>query len=181
MPNQQEAPLCFTCGTKMRPAGSCFVCEGCGSTQSMLQFVELTREMMKPSYVGDINFLLPQLSKSAELITMEWLDYMFDYGTRLFVALDNDKIVGTVLLAAPMVIFVGQKDWIEDVVVDQSYRRRGIATALMEMAHKVSRERGAKSVNLTSNPDRGGARQMYGDMGYELRDTGVFRLMLLPK
>ncbi|MGW5358806.1 vitamin B12-dependent ribonucleotide reductase [Actinopolymorpha pittospori] len=27
-----DAPLCFTCGTKMRPAGSCFVCEGCGST-----------------------------------------------------------------------------------------------------------------------------------------------------
>ena len=28
----QDAPLCFTCGTKMRPAGSCYVCEGCGST-----------------------------------------------------------------------------------------------------------------------------------------------------
>ena len=27
-----DAPLCMNCGTKMRPAGSCFVCEGCGST-----------------------------------------------------------------------------------------------------------------------------------------------------
>ncbi len=27
-----DAPLCVTCGTKMRPAGSCYVCEGCGST-----------------------------------------------------------------------------------------------------------------------------------------------------
>jgi ribonucleoside-diphosphate reductase alpha chain len=27
-----DAPLCLTCGTKMRPAGSCYVCEGCGST-----------------------------------------------------------------------------------------------------------------------------------------------------
>ena len=27
-----DAPLCMTCGTKMRPAGSCYVCEGCGST-----------------------------------------------------------------------------------------------------------------------------------------------------
>jgi ribonucleoside-diphosphate reductase alpha chain len=27
-----DAPLCFTCGTTMRPAGSCYVCEGCGST-----------------------------------------------------------------------------------------------------------------------------------------------------
>jgi len=28
----QDAPMCVTCGTKMRPAGSCYVCEGCGST-----------------------------------------------------------------------------------------------------------------------------------------------------
>ncbi|MBB5909435.1 vitamin B12-dependent ribonucleotide reductase [Actinoalloteichus hymeniacidonis] len=27
-----DAPLCFTCGTKMRPSGSCYLCEGCGST-----------------------------------------------------------------------------------------------------------------------------------------------------
>ncbi len=27
-----DAPLCLTCGSKMRPAGSCYVCEGCGST-----------------------------------------------------------------------------------------------------------------------------------------------------
>ena len=29
---EADAPLCMTCGTKMRPAGSCYVCEGCGST-----------------------------------------------------------------------------------------------------------------------------------------------------
>ncbi len=27
-----DAPLCFSCGIKMRPSGSCYVCEGCGST-----------------------------------------------------------------------------------------------------------------------------------------------------
>ena len=27
-----DSPLCMTCGTKMRPAGSCYVCEGCGCT-----------------------------------------------------------------------------------------------------------------------------------------------------
>jgi ribonucleoside-diphosphate reductase alpha chain len=30
--SKADAPLCMTCGTKMRPAGSCYVCEGCGST-----------------------------------------------------------------------------------------------------------------------------------------------------
>ncbi len=32
MGHSADAPLCFTCGTKMRRAGSCYVCEGCGST-----------------------------------------------------------------------------------------------------------------------------------------------------
>ena len=32
MGSSADAPLCMNCGTKMRPAGSCFVCEGCGST-----------------------------------------------------------------------------------------------------------------------------------------------------
>ena len=27
-----DAPLCMTCGTKMRPSGSCYACEGCGNT-----------------------------------------------------------------------------------------------------------------------------------------------------
>ena len=27
-----DAPLCYSCGSKMQPAGSCYVCEGCGST-----------------------------------------------------------------------------------------------------------------------------------------------------
>ena len=32
MGREVDAPLCMTCGTKMRPSGSCYVCEGCGST-----------------------------------------------------------------------------------------------------------------------------------------------------
>ena len=35
-----DTPLCFTCGTKMRPAGSCYVCEGCGSTSGCTDVVE---------------------------------------------------------------------------------------------------------------------------------------------
>src|SRR5690606_32458013 len=113
-------------------------------TEEKLQYKEFTKKMIEPSHVDDLNRLLPQLSSSAKEVDIDWLDYMFENGTRMFVALDDDKIVGTVLLA-PMVILVGQKDWIEDVIVDKDYRRRGIATILMEMAHEVSRDRGAKS------------------------------------
>jgi len=68
--------------------------------------MELSKELIEPSHIDDINGLLPQLSSSASPVTAEWLDYMFDNGTRLFAAIDEGKIVGTVLLA-PMVIFVG--------------------------------------------------------------------------
>lgn len=172
---EQKAPLCATCGTKMYPAGSHYICQSCGWVTAMLQFRELFENAMKPSYVDDINNLLPQLSTSAQPLTAERLNYVFASGTRVFAAFDGDKIVGTVLLCT-MVILVGRKDWIEDVVVDGNYRRRNIATVLMEMAHRVSRERGAKSINLTSNPERGGARKLYGDMGYVERNTGIFRL-----
>jgi ribonucleoside-diphosphate reductase alpha chain len=44
-----DAPLCLTCGTKMRPAGSCYVCEGCGSTSgcslSRHPYATLKREL----------------------------------------------------------------------------------------------------------------------------------------
>ena len=36
--------MCFTCGTKMRPAGSCYVCEGCGAHQR-LQLMQMVTEM----------------------------------------------------------------------------------------------------------------------------------------
>lgn len=178
MKTEPKVPSCNICGTEMHPAGSVFVCKTCGSTAATLQFKELTKEnVLTVSHVNDINSLLPQLSKSASPLTLERLNELFDNGTRVFVALDGDKIIGTVLLCT-MVILVGRKDWIEDVVVDDNYRRRGVATVLMEMAHEVSRARGAKSINLTSKPDRDGARNMYGDMGYVERNTGVFRLEL---
>lgn len=139
-----------------------------------LRYAELQRDMVTQGILEDINHLLPQLSSSAPKCTPEWLDYLFDNGTKIFAAFDGDKLVGTVLLS-PMVILVGQKDWIEDVVVDNDYRRMGIASRLMDMAEEVSRAGGAKSINLTSNPDRGGARKMYGDRGYAVRDTGLFR------
>jgi GNAT superfamily N-acetyltransferase len=138
-------------------------------------FGELTADMIGQQVVDDINVLLPQLSTSAKPVTTSWLYEVVGSGTRIFVAWSGEHIVGTVLLS-PMKILVGQKDWIEDVVVDHHYRGQGIMGRLMDMAEEVSRNRAAKSVNLTSNPERGPARAGYTKRGYELRNTGVYRL-----
>jgi len=146
-------------------------------TLNPIEYKELTIRNTSPRMVDDLNRLLRQLSSSAKPVTETWLWYMFDSGTRLFAAFYDGRIIGTVLLT-PMVILVGQKDWIEDVVVDEAFRGNGVSSKLMGMAEKASKEQGVKSVNLTSNPTRGGARKMYEDRGYVLRDTGVFRLTL---
>lgn len=145
--------------------------------EAELRYMELTKGMVTPGFLADINNLLLQLSPGVRPCTNEWLNRMFDNGTRLFVTVDVNRIVGMVSLL-PVITLGGQKDWIEDVVVDEDYHRLGIASQLMSMAERASRERGAESINLTSNPSREGARRMYTRRGFELRDTGVFRLKL---
>lgn len=141
--------------------------------------IEIEHVRAQSSWIDDLNRLLPQLSSSSLPIDDDRLKALQMADTRIFAALaaENDArhIVGVVLLCRTELL-VGTKDWIEDVVVDEAYRRRGISSRLMDLAERASFETGAKSLNLTSNPDRGPARKMYEDRGYKLRDTGVFRL-----
>jgi GNAT superfamily N-acetyltransferase len=139
-----------------------------------IDYKELTVSMVNSERVEDINRLIIQLAPQAKPCTEAWLHQVLSSGTRIFVAYDDKRIVGTVLLCSENIL-VGKKYWIEDVVIDLEYARRGIATHLMDMTEEASRLDGAKSINLTSAPDREGARQLYNKRGYVLRETGVFR------
>lgn len=144
---------------------------------SELHYVELKKDMIDQQAVYDINELLPQLSTHPpeEGIRADWLEQVFDAGTHVFAAFDGETIIGTVLLC-PMVIFMGKKFWIEDVVTDEDYRGRGIAERLMEMAIQVAKEEGAKNINLTSKAAREAAHRLYLKLGFVIRDdTVVFR------
>jgi len=68
----------------------------------------------------------------------------------------------------------GLRSIIEDVIVDESMRRRGIGEALMRRAIDLARELGAEGVALTSNPARAAANQLYQTMGFELRKTNPY-------
>ncbi len=48
----------------------------------------------------------------------------------------------------------GKKSWVEDVVVDDVYRRNGIGKSLMEFAIQSTKEKKATTLMLTSNPAR---------------------------
>ena len=72
----------------------------------------------------------------------------------------------------------GTRAWIEDVVVDEAARGSGMGAALNQAALDHARLRGAKTVDLTSRPSREAANRLYQRLGFEPRETNVYRLTL---
>jgi ribosomal protein S18 acetylase RimI-like enzyme len=123
--------------------------------------------------------LVPQLSQTAAAPTEDELATIVSSPvTRLLLARDEGgSIVGTLTLVA-FRIPTGVGAWIEDVVVDERARRQGVGEALMQAAIRLAEESGARHVNLTSRPDREEANRLYRRLGFEQRDTNVYRLRL---
>lgn len=72
----------------------------------------------------------------------------------------------------------GVRAWIEDVVVDESARGRGVGDVLSRTALETAAAAGARTVDLTSRPSRQAANRLYQRLGFERRDTNVYRLQL---
>ncbi len=69
----------------------------------------------------------------------------------------------------------GVRAWIEDVVVDEAARGRGVGEALNRAALELAERRGARSVDLTSRPSREAANRLYRKLGFVERETNVYR------
>ena len=140
----------------------------------MVEATEVT-----PELVGAFERLVPQLSSSADLPTeAELTEIVASPATVLLLARDPDRdgeIVGSMTLAL-FRIPTGLRAWIEDVVVDESARRRGVGGALNREAIARATQAGARTVDLTSGPKRQAARDLYATLGFEPRDTTVYRL-----
>jgi ribosomal protein S18 acetylase RimI-like enzyme len=72
----------------------------------------------------------------------------------------------------------GRRAWIEDVVVDADARGEGIGERLTEAAVDEARRRGARTIDLTSRPSREAANALYQKMGFERRETNVYRFLV---
>jgi ribosomal protein S18 acetylase RimI-like enzyme len=87
--------------------------------------------------------------------------------------------VGTLTL----VVFrapTGVRAWIEDVVVETSARGRGVGAALVEAAVAGAERAEARTVDLTSRSGRAEANLLYQRLGFEQRETNVYRRTLEP-
>lgn len=123
--------------------------------------------------------LLPQLSPESELPSRERVETILKAeGTQFFIAeLDNKEIAG-ILTLITYDLLSGIKVWIEDVVVDESQRGKGIGKELVLFAIAFARSHGAKTVELTSRSSRIAANQLYLKIGFSLRETNVYRYTL---
>lgn len=121
--------------------------------------------------------LIPQLTSNATLLSMDDLkDIVESDGAVLFVAKDH-CIVGTLTLTINKVP-TGTKVWIDDVVVDNEMRGKGIGEQLVLAALAFANKKGYKDVNLTTAAKRVAAHRLYERLGFYKRDTSVYRYCL---
>jgi ribosomal protein S18 acetylase RimI-like enzyme len=125
--------------------------------------------------------LIPQLSSSNPPPTRDEIgEIVASPATVLLIARDpnrNDEIVGALTLAL-FRIPTGLRAWIEDVIVDTSSRGQGIGETLCMAAIEHAREAGTTTVDLTSRPSREAANRLYQRIGFEQRQTNVYRYNL---
>ena len=142
---------------------------------SMIEISELTEA--DEETLSSVNHLLPQLSGSAQLIALDRLQALAaSECTRLYLAKEGDHIHGMLSLVV-FGIPTGTKAWVEDVVVDDGVRGKGVGKSLMRHAIEQAQQLGAKAVDLTSRPSRETANKLYQSLGFETRETNVYRYL----
>lgn len=122
--------------------------------------------------------LVPQLSSSNPPPGRAELEAIVrSEASHLLVARAEGKVAGTLTLVV-FRIPTGVRAWIEDVVVDESARGRGVGEALNTAALDEARRLGAVTVDLTSRPTREAANRLYLRLGFVARETNVYRYTL---
>jgi len=122
--------------------------------------------------------LIPQLSSSNPPPSREFLTRIVESDAAiLLVAEEGGEILGSLTLVV-FPIPTAIRAWIEDVVVDEAGRGRGVGNALNAEALARAAALGAKTVDLTSRPSRAAANRLYRRLGFEKRETNVYRYEL---
>jgi ribosomal protein S18 acetylase RimI-like enzyme len=133
-----------------------------------------------PEIVEAVARLLPQLSPTAApLGPRELTELVESSATTLLMARHpvTATLVGMVTLAV-FRIPTGLRARLESLVVDRSARGRGVAETLCRAVLARAQARGATTLDLTSSPTRSVANRLYQRLGFDLRSTNVYRLVL---
>jgi ribosomal protein S18 acetylase RimI-like enzyme len=119
--------------------------------------------------------LLPQLSRSAAPLAQADLEAIVGCpANTVLLARSAGTITGTLTLVM-FPLPSGLRAWIEDVVVDESARGQGAGEKLTREALRIAAEAGARTVDLTSRPSREAAGRLYERIGFEIRESRLYR------
>jgi ribosomal protein S18 acetylase RimI-like enzyme len=144
-----------------------------------VQIIELSdAEAITDEVVAAFERLIPQLSSSNPPPPREMLVAMAESeASHLLMAVEDGVYLGSLTLAT-FRIPTGLRAWIEDVVVDSEARGKGVGEALNRHALDLAAELGCTTVDLTSRPSREAANRLYQRIGFEARETNVYRFKL---
>jgi ribosomal protein S18 acetylase RimI-like enzyme len=138
-----------------------------------MRIIEITE--FSEYILSSLNELLPQLSSSASLLSKKSLVQIIESpASHLLMAEEDGKYFGSLTLVV-FPIPTGVRGWIEDVVVSESARGKGVGKLLSEHAVTLANSLGAKTVDLTSRPSRVAANSLYKKVGFVERSTNVYR------
>jgi len=144
-----------------------------GATPGSVVVAEATS--VSDELMAALERLVPQLSRTSPVPSRaEVAEIVASPATVLLLARTDGAIVGSLTLVL-FRIPTGVRAWVEDVVVDQSVRGRGIGEALGRDAVRRAVAAGARTVDLTSRPSRQAANRMYRRLGFAERETNVYR------
>ena len=99
-------------------------------------------------------------------------------GSVLLLATDTDIDTHAIVGSLCLILFripTGLRAWIEDVVVDDAARGKGVGEALNRAAIEHAGKAGARTVDLTSRPSRESANRLYQRLGFSLRTSNLYR------
>ena len=123
---------------------------------------------------ADLRHLLGLLSTTAVFDRARIESMITHDATEVLVVREQGRIVGmTTVVTFPLP--TGIRGIVEDVAVHESMRGKGIARLLLERATLLARERGLRTLDLTSRPSREAALRLYESVGFVRRDTNVLR------
>lgn len=125
--------------------------------------------------VDAVGRLVPQLSSSTPRPTRSELEMIVGGSSTTLLLARHDRVIVGMLTLAIFRIPTGVRAWIEDVVVDADARGRGVGEALTREAIRIAGTHGARTVELTSRPSREAANRLYQRLGFERRETNVYR------
>jgi len=135
-------------------------------------------EEVTDALVSAVARLVRQLSSSAPPPAKADLEAIVASAATTLILAQSDGPDPAVVGMLTLVVFripTGVRAWIEDVVVDETARGRGIGGALTGRALDLAARAGAKTVELTSRPSREAANRLYRRLGFVARETNVYR------